>query len=72
MPNNVGYFLILDGPGKYDRSRSKLKYHLVVQPIVAGEGTRLLKGISLRDRLQLKLVESKISNSGCVALHYLK
>jgi dihydrofolate reductase len=48
------------------------EYHFVVQPIVVGEGRRLLEGISLRERLQLKLVESKIFKSGCVALRYLK
>jgi dihydrofolate reductase len=48
------------------------EYRLVVQPIVAGEGRRLLEGISLRERLQLKLVESKTLKSGCVALRYLK
>ena len=35
-------------------------------------GRRLLEGISLQERLQLKLVESKILKSGCVALRYLK
>ena len=48
------------------------EYHFVVQPIVAGEGTRLLEGISLQESLQLKLVESKTLKSGCVALRYLK
>ena len=48
------------------------EYHFVVHPIVAGEGTRLLEGISLPEKLQLKLVESKLFKSGCVALHYLK
>jgi dihydrofolate reductase len=48
------------------------EYHFVVQPIVAGEGRRLLEGISLQEKLQLKLVESKIFESGCVALRYLK
>ncbi len=48
------------------------EYRFVVQPIVAGEGRRLLEGISLQERLQLKLVESKIFESGCVALRYLK
>jgi dihydrofolate reductase len=48
------------------------EYRLVVQPIVAGEGRRLLEGVSLPERLQLKLVESKILKSGCVALRYLK
>jgi len=48
------------------------EYYFVVQPIVAGEGRRLLEGISLPEKLQLKLVESKIYKSGCVALHYMK
>ena len=48
------------------------EYRFVVQPIVAGEGRRLLDRVILRERLQLKLVESKILKSGCVALRYLK
>lgn len=48
------------------------EYRFVVQPIIAGEGARLLEGTSLQERLQLKLVESKIFKSGCVALRYLK
>ena len=48
------------------------EFRFVVQPIVAGEGRRLLEGISPRERSQLKLVESKIFKSGCVALRYLK
>ena len=48
------------------------EFRLVVQPIVAGEGRRLLEGVSLPEKLQLKLVDSKIFKSGCVALRYLK
>ena len=48
------------------------EYRFVVGPVVAGEGRRLLEGVSLPDRLQLKLVGSKIFKSGCVALRYLK
>ena len=48
------------------------EYRFVVGPIVAGEGRRLLEGVSLQDRLQLRLVESKVFKSGCVALRYLK
>jgi dihydrofolate reductase len=47
------------------------EYRFVIQPIVAGEGRRLLEGVSLQERLQLKLVESKTFKSGCVALRYL-
>src|SRR5579863_6161386 len=48
------------------------EYRFVVMPIVAGEGRRLLEGVSLPEKLQLKLVESKTFKSGCVALRYLK
>jgi dihydrofolate reductase len=48
------------------------EYLIVVQPIVAGAGRRLFDGVSLPERLQLKLVESKILKSGCVALRYSK
>jgi dihydrofolate reductase len=48
------------------------EYRFVVSPIIAGEGRRLLEGVSLRERLHLKLVESKNFKSGCVALRYLK
>ena len=48
------------------------EYHFVVQPVVAGEGRRLSEGVSLQERLQLKLVDSKIFKSGCAALRYLK
>jgi dihydrofolate reductase len=48
------------------------EYHFAVGPIIAGEGRRLLEGVSLPEKLQLKLVESKIFKSGCVALRYLK
>ena len=48
------------------------EFRFVVGPIIAGEGRRLLDGVSLPQSLQLKLVESKVFKSGCVALHYLK
>jgi len=48
------------------------EYRFVVQPIVAGEGRRLMEGVSLPEKLRLKLVESKPFKSGCVALRYLK
>ena len=48
------------------------EYLFVVNPIVAGEGRRLLEGVSLEETLQVKLVESKIFKSGSVALRYLK
>jgi len=48
------------------------EYRFVVGPVIVGEGRRLLDGVSLPEKLQLKLVESKIFKSGCVALRYLK
>ena len=48
------------------------EYRFVVQPIVAGEGRRLLEDVSLPEKLQLKLVDSKFFKSRCVALRYLK
>ena len=48
------------------------EYRFVVGPIVAGEGRRLMNDVSLPESLQLRLVESKIFKSGCVALRYLK
>jgi hypothetical protein len=43
-----------------------------VTPIIAGEGRRLMEGVSLPEKLNLRLVESKILKSGSVALRYLK
>jgi len=48
------------------------EYRFVVNPIVAGEGRRLLEGVNLPEILQVKLVDSKIFKSGSVALRYLK
>lgn len=48
------------------------EYRFVVLPIVAGAGPRLLEGASVGDKLELKLVETEILKSGCVALRYLK
>jgi len=48
------------------------EYRIVVLPIFAGEGPRLLKGVSLPKMRKLKLVDSKTFKSGCVALRYVK
>jgi dihydrofolate reductase len=48
------------------------EYRFIVGPTLAGAGRRLLEGVSLPEKLQLKLVESKSFKSGCVALHYSK
>lgn len=49
------------------------EFHFVVQPFIVGEGRRLLDSTKLPERLQLRLVESKVfPESGFVALRYLK
>jgi dihydrofolate reductase len=48
------------------------EYRFVVSPVFAGEGRRLLDDVSLPERLQLRLVESKIFKSGSIALRYSK
>ncbi len=46
--------------------------NFVVHPAIVGEGKRLWEDVSTPGRLNLKLADSKIFKSGCVALHYLK
>jgi len=48
------------------------EYRFVVAPILAGAGRRLLEEVSLPEKFRLRLVESKIFKSGCIALRYLK
>ena len=48
------------------------EYCFVVHPMIVGEGRRLLDGVSLPERLQLGLVETKVFKSGAVALRYVK
>jgi dihydrofolate reductase len=48
------------------------EYRFVVGPTLAGEGTRLLGGVRLPERLQLKFVESKSFKSGRIMLRYAK
>jgi len=48
------------------------EYLFVVWPIIAGEGRRLLEGVSLQENLRLELVESRNFKSGAVLLRYLK
>jgi dihydrofolate reductase len=48
------------------------EYRFVVAPIVVGKGRRLFEGVNLPQKLQLKLVESKVFKSGSVALRYVK
>jgi len=48
------------------------EYRVVVAPILVGEGRRLFDGVTLSKNRHLKLVESKASKSGSVALRYVQ
>jgi dihydrofolate reductase len=48
------------------------EFRFAVAPILAGEGRRLMDGVSLREKFRLRLVEAKIYESGSVLLHYVK
>jgi len=46
------------------------EYWFLVQPIILGKGKQLFE--NLNDRTDLKLIDTKIFNSGIVVLHYKK
>ncbi len=48
------------------------EYRIVIFPVFAGAGRRLLEDINLQEKSQLKLVEAKTFKSGSVALRYLR
>jgi dihydrofolate reductase len=48
------------------------EYRILVNPAVVGEGKRLFDGVNLPQRLQLKLVDSRTFESGCILLRYSK
>ncbi|GAB3552738.1 dihydrofolate reductase family protein [Spirosoma fluminis] len=48
------------------------EFHLVVHPVMVGRGRLLIDGGSLQEALTLKLVDTIVFKSGCVALHYQK
>jgi dihydrofolate reductase len=48
------------------------EFNLVVHPTLVGKGRRLLDTNILPEQLNLKLVSTRIFQSGCVALHYVK
>jgi dihydrofolate reductase len=62
----------VDLPSQLVESGLVDEFHFVVQPKLAGEGRRLFDSVNLPEGLPLKLVESKILTSGCVALRYVK
>ncbi len=48
------------------------EFHIVVHPVLASKGRRLFEGRSVKDKMKLKLVDSRVFKSGIVAHHYLK
>jgi len=46
------------------------EYRFIIHPVFAGEGRRLMEGVNLQEKLQLKLIEAKTFQSGAVVLHY--
>lgn len=48
------------------------EYHFVVQPLIVGKGRRLWDRADLPERLQLKLIESRVFKSGAIMLRYTK
>ncbi|SDG59743.1 dihydrofolate reductase family protein [Chitinophaga filiformis] len=48
------------------------EFRLVVHPVLVGKGRRLLDAGSLQENLDLKLVDTIVFKSGCVAHHYVK
>lgn len=48
------------------------EFHLVVHPVFVGKGRRLIDTDNFQEKLNLKLVDTIIFKSGCVALHYVK
>jgi dihydrofolate reductase len=62
----------VDLPGQLIELGLVDEFYFLVHPIIAGEGRRIFAGVNLPERLNLKLVDTKVLASGCVALHYLK
>lgn len=48
------------------------EYHLVVAPVIVGQGPRLVEDGTLAEKLNLELVAAKTFKAGSVALHYKK
>lgn len=48
------------------------EFHIVVHPVIVGEGRRAFEGVGLQEKLPVRLVESKTFKSGSIALRYLK
>lgn len=60
----------VDLPGQLMQFGLIDEYRIVVVPILAGEGRRLFEDVPLSETKKLKLVDSKLSKAGSVALRY--
>jgi len=47
------------------------EYIFTILPVIAGKGRRLMEGIGMQEKLGLKLVDTKVFESGAVILHYV-
>ncbi|RYD56457.1 MAG: dihydrofolate reductase [Sphingobacteriales bacterium] len=48
------------------------EFHIVIQPVIVGEGRRLFTEMHMPEKLGLKLMATKTLPSGSVALRYVK
>jgi dihydrofolate reductase len=48
------------------------EFRFVVWPVIAGQGRRLMEGMNLQEKLQLRLADSRVFKSGAIALRYWK
>ena len=48
------------------------EFHMVIHPVIVGQGRRLFTEMSLPENLGLKLVASETLSTGCIALRYEK
>jgi dihydrofolate reductase len=48
------------------------EFNLVIHPVMAGKGRRLLDTVNLQEKLNLKLVDTQLFKNGCVAHQYLR
>jgi dihydrofolate reductase len=48
------------------------EFHMVVHPLIVGEGRRLFADLILPEKTGLKLLSSKTLKTGCIALRYSK
>lgn len=62
----------VDVPSQLMRHGLVDEFRLVVLPLIAGSGPRLMEGFGLPEGQKLVLVESKTFKSGCVYLRYEK